>query len=228
MSALSAERESSAPSLSPVAEAVVRRAQRQGFVRPKEVREELEQAGESPGLWKDVLALARASLSFRKGRYYYASPVSDRLRQEQDHQATIAEAARRVIGTFRDAAQQQERRGEERIDFIQPVQVRTEDGRIFTLLSRDLSTSGMRLIGTRSLLGQKVQVRPTGTPAGEGWCFVVRVIWTCSIGDELFENGGTFIEGRAGEPNDERITNDESRKNDESRMTNHERNSKSE
>jgi hypothetical protein len=196
-------RESSALSLSEIADIVVRRAQRQGFVRPKEVREELEQAGESPGLWKDVLALARASLSFRKGRYYYTSPVSDRLRQEQDHQATIAEAARRVIGSFRDAARRQERRGEERIDFIQPVQVRTEDGRLFTLLSRDLSTSGMRLIGTRSLLGQKVQVRPPGTPEGEGWAFVLRVIWTCSVGDDLFENGGTFIEGRAGDPNSE-------------------------
>ena len=202
MNAVSAVRESSAPSLAPIAEAVVQRAQRQGFVRSKEVREELERAGESPSLWKDVLALARASLSFRKGRYYYASPVSDRLRQEQDQQATVAEAARRVIGSFQEA-QRQERRGEERIDFIQPVQVRTEDGRVFTLLSRDLSTCGMRLIGTRSLLGQKVQVRPTGTPDGERWCFVLRVIWTCSIGDELFENGGTFIEGRAGDPNHE-------------------------
>src|SRR5712692_2147843 len=200
MNAVPAERESFAPSLTEIADAVVRRAQRQGFVRPKDVREELQQAGESPGLWKDVLALARASLSYRKGRYYYTSPVSDRLRQEQEHQATVAEAARRVMIDYRDAATREERRGEERIDFIQPVQVRTEDGRAFTLLSRDLSTSGMRLIGTRSLLGQKVQVRPTGTPEGEGWCFVLRVLWTCAVGDDLFENGGTFVEGRAGVP----------------------------
>ena len=199
MRSVSAVSEVSAASLQEVADAVVQLAQRQGFVRPKEVREQLKEAGESAGLWKDVLALARASLSYRNGRYYYASPVSERLRQEQDHQATIAEAARRVMGNFREAARRQERRGEERIDFIQPVEVRTEDGRLFTLLSRDLSTSGMRLLGTRSLLGQKVQVRPVGGPENEGWCFVLRVLWTCAVGDDLFENGGTFVEARAGD-----------------------------
>ena len=210
MRSLSAVSEVSNASLQEIADAVAQRAQRQGFVRPKEVREELKTAGESPTLWKDVLALARSSLSYRNGRYYYASPVSDRLRQEQNHQATIADAARRVMGSFRDAARRQDRRGEERIDFIQPVQVRTEDGRVFTLLSRDLSTSGMRLLGTRSLLGQKVEVRPTATPEAEGWCFVLRVLWTCAVGDDLFENGGTFVEARSGNPNVERpMTTDE-------------------
>ena len=190
-------RKSSAPNLRPIADAVVQRAQREGFVRPKEVQEELHGAGESKSLWKDVLALARESLIFRNGRYYYASPISERLRQEQDQHALIAEVARRAIGTFRDAARQQERRGEERIDFIQPVYVRTEDGRVFTLLTRDLSTSGMRMIGTRSLLGQKLEVRLPTSSKGESWCFVLRILWTCAVGDELFENGGVFVEARA-------------------------------
>src|SRR5438876_11086434 len=100
-------RKSSAPKLSAIADAVVQRAQRQRFVRPKEVQEELHRAGESKSLWKDVLAVARGSLNFRNGRYYYASPISERLRQEQDQQAVVAAVARRVIGTFRDAARAQ-------------------------------------------------------------------------------------------------------------------------
>jgi hypothetical protein len=198
MRTFSAAQESSA-ALSAVTEAVLRRAQRQGFVRPKEIREELRRAGESPTLWKDVLAAARPSLSFRRGRYYYAQLVSERLRQEQDDQATVTRAARQIISRFRDAADNQERRGEERIEFIQPVQVRTEDGRTFTVLSRDLSTSGMRLIGTRSFLGQKLQVRLAPTAESEGWWFVLRILWTCAISDELFENGGAFVEAMPAE-----------------------------
>jgi hypothetical protein len=193
MRSVSAMPESTA-ALQAVAAAVLRRAQRQGFIRPKEIRDELRRAGESATLWKDVLAAARPSLNFRRGRYYYASPVSERLQQVQDDQATVARAAHRLISRFRDAAQDHERRGEERIEFIQPVQVCTEDGRTFTLLSRDLSTSGMRLIGTRSLLGQKLRVRLTANPDSEGWWFVLRVLWTCAIGDDLFENGGAFVE----------------------------------
>src|SRR5262245_22114158 len=43
-----------------VAELVVRRAQRQGFIVPREVREELNRAGVPSELWKDVVALGRA------------------------------------------------------------------------------------------------------------------------------------------------------------------------
>jgi hypothetical protein len=167
-----------APSLQEVADAVLRRAQSQGFVRPKEIREELARAGEEPLRWKEVVALARASLSFQHGRYYFASPVSA------------------LIAAYH-AASQRERRGEERIDFIQPVLVQTEDGRQFTQLTRDLSTSGMRLIGARSLLGQKVRVRIAVPPEGERWCFVLRILWTCAVGDDLFENGGTFLSASA-------------------------------
>jgi hypothetical protein len=200
MRTIPAIQETSGTSLQAIADGVVRLAQREGYIRPKDVREELERAGESAALWKDVLALARPSLSFRAGRYYYDVPISDRRRVEQDHQASVALATRDVIDRLRDAANNKERRGEERVDFIQPVQVRTEDGRVFTLLSRDFSTSGMRLLGARSLLGQKVQVRLAMGPDGDGWCFVLRVLWTCAVGDELFENGGAFIDARAESP----------------------------
>jgi hypothetical protein len=191
MSTVSALPKFLAPSLQEVAEAVVQRAQAQGFVRPREIREELTRAGEAPLRWKEVVALARASLSFQHGRYYYASPVSERLRQAKDHQEIITRAAHDLIVAHRDASQR-ERRGEERIDFIQPVQVQTEDGRQFTQLTRDLSTSGMRLIGARSLLGQKVRVR-IAAPQSDSWRFELRILWTCAIGDGLFENGGAFL-----------------------------------
>jgi hypothetical protein len=188
-----------APTLEEIADAVVHRAQRQGYVLPRQIREELKRAGEEESLWKDVLALARASLNYRRGRYYYAPPVTERMRREQDHQETLLRAARQLIGQYREAVSQIERRVQDRIDFIQPVKVQTEDGRTFTLLSRDLSTSGMRLIGTRSLLGQKVKVLVPRTEQTEAWCFIVRILWTCAVGDDLFENGGTFVEAIPGE-----------------------------
>jgi hypothetical protein len=176
-----------------VAELVTRRAQRQGYVVPREVREELGRAGESEDLWKDVLALARPSLSYRHGRYYYQPPVSDRVRREESHQRGVRRAVREVIRRHQSAARAEERRGQDRVEFVQPVRVLTEDGRQFTLLTRDLSPSGVRLIGTRRFLGQKVRVfipKADGTPP---WEFVVRVLWTCAVGDDLVENGGTFV-----------------------------------
>ncbi len=72
--------------------------------------------------------------------------------------------------------------------------MQTEDRREYTLLSRDLSTTGIRLIGTRSLLGQKVRMVLTPDDQAEACVFLVRILWTCAIGDDLFENGGTFLE----------------------------------
>jgi hypothetical protein len=196
MSTLSAPAESSALSLQAVAEEVIRLARRQGYIKPKDVRNELERSGESAALWKDVLAIARPSLCFRAGRYYFAEPMSDPMREAIHRQESVALAARNVIDRVREA-RRQERRGEERIDYIQSIKVRTEDGREFSLLSRDFSTSGMRMLSGRSLLGQKVQVRLPIGPDGDAWCFVLRVLWTCSVGDGLYENGGAFIEARA-------------------------------
>ena len=69
-----------------------------------------------------------------------------------------------------------------------------DGGRQFTLLSRDLSLTGIRLVGTRRLLGQKVRVSLPQGDGTEACTFVVRILWTCAIGDDLFENGGTFLE----------------------------------
>jgi hypothetical protein len=182
-----------ATGLQEVVESVVRRAERQEFVLPREVREELARAGQPESLWKDVIALARPSLTFRHGRYYYTSPVSARVRAEQSQQRAILRAVRQLVRRHRSSARAVERRAEDRFDFIQPVKVRTEDQREFTLLTRDLSATGVRLIGTRRLLGQKVHVLIPAPGADEPFDFAVRILWTCPVGEDLVENGGSFL-----------------------------------
>ncbi len=180
------------PSLQPIADAVTRRAQRQSFVTPRDIRSELALAGLPEALWKDVLALARTHLNYRQGRYYHTRTVSARLFQEQAQQRAIEKAVRKLIRQHRAALRQRERRGQARSDFIQPVKVRTDNGAVCNLVSRDLSTTGIRLLGTVQLLGQKVQVElPQGRDAP--LVLTVRILWTCAVGDGLFENGGSFM-----------------------------------
>lgn len=184
-----------AANLNGIADLVVRRAQRQGYVAPSDVREELTQAGASADLWKDVLALARRSLTFRRGRYYYSDPVSERVRHEQAQQLGVRQAVDQLLGFGRPATTIPiERRVQDRVKFVQTVTVRTEDGDAFTLLSRDLSVTGIRLIGARRLLGQKVRVLLPHPGGGPPYDFLVRILWTCAVGDGLYENGGAFLE----------------------------------
>jgi len=181
-------------SLHGIADLIVRRAQKQGFIVPREVREVLSEAGMPADLWKEILTLARTSLSCRHGRYYYDPPLSEKARAEQSHQRNVQLAVAELMRYEREVAQQVERRGEDRIDFIHPVKVITEDQREISLLSRDLSTTGIRLIGTRRLLGQKVRVLIDRGPQAPTWSFLVRILWTCVVGDDLIENGGAFLE----------------------------------
>jgi hypothetical protein len=174
--------------LQDVAHAVVRRAQQQGSVTPEEVQQELHQAGVAEEMWEDVLELCRRSLRRRNDRYHYVPP---RKPTAQDRLRALQRVVRGLIRHHRQA-QRIERRGQDRIDFIQPVRVVTADQRTLHLLSRDLSTSGIRLIGARSLLGQKVRVF-----LGEGSevsSLPVRILWTCAVGDDLYENGGMFLD----------------------------------
>jgi len=179
--------------LQEVANTMVQRAQRRGYVIPREIREELSHAGLPDAQWKEVVDLAQPSLYYRQGRYYYVTTVSPRLRAELSQQEQIQQTIRQLIRRHKQQASEVERRRQDRIDFIQPVKVQTEDRREFTLLSRDLSTTGIRLIGTRSLLGQKVRV-VIPDDKEEPTAFLVRVLWTCAIGDDMFENGGAFLE----------------------------------
>lgn len=177
-----------------IASAVIRRAERQGYVVSRDIRAELAAAGLPEDRWKEVVALARDSLSLRSGRYHYINPLPARPHPQQQQRQAIREAIRHLLDGHRQTAARDNRRQEERVDFLHPVTVRTEDGRELQLLSRDLSPTGIRLIGTRSLLGQKVRVLLPAAEGGEPCAFLVRILWTGAVGDGLFENGGTFLE----------------------------------
>jgi hypothetical protein len=179
------------PEMQNVADAVLQLAKRQGFVAARDIRAELRIAGLKEDAWKDVIELTGA-LVLRQGRYYPKDAISPRLQKEHAKQQAIIKAIKKLIKSHKSKNKTDERRGQVRVDFVQPVKIRTEDGKEFALLSRDLSATGVRLLGTKRLLGQKVQLE---LPNGEAPCRVlVRILWTCAVGDDLFENGGSFVE----------------------------------
>jgi PilZ domain len=180
--------------LQAVAHAVVRRAERRGFVLPSEIREELAQQSIPKDQWKEVVALSRPALRYRQGRYYYKALVSPRMREEKRHQRAIHLTVRQLVRDYKKNHATGERRQQGRTDFVQPVKIRTDHQRELAVLSRDLSATGIRLIGTQSLLGQKVEVLIPGADGADPFCFLTRILWTCSVGDGLFENGGLFLE----------------------------------
>jgi hypothetical protein len=181
-----------AVNLQPILEAVLRRAEQQGHILAREVREELVRGKADPRLWRDVLHKAGPFLERRGGHYLFvptASPV--RRRQEEAHHR-IQEAVHELVQEYRKVAGQYDRREANRVTFLQPVVVETAAG-AHHVLTKDISSSGLRLLGARDLLGQKLRVT-IPRPAGPGWTFTVRIVWTCRVGDELYENGGTFLE----------------------------------
>ncbi len=191
-----------------VTNTVIRRAQRQGFVVPEDIREELAQTGIDATQWKEVVNLSGAVLHYRQGRYYYSPAFSARLQAERQQQLVIGQTVHRLIRQYRKSHMLAERRQQGRADFIQSVTVRTEEQKEFTLLSRDISATGIRLIGTRSLLGQKISVTVPRGQGTEAASFLVRILWTCTIGDGLFENGGRFLEITEPEPEPLKIVKD--------------------
>lgn len=180
--------------LQDVAASVVRRAQQQGYIVPREIRDELTNAGMPASHWKEVIALAQPALTLRRGRYYFVPAISLRMQQEQKQQQDIHQSVRRIIRHYKKAAKLVERREQDRLDFIQPVKIHTEEGQELNLLSRDLSSTGIRIVGTHRLLGQKVVITVPDVDGSEPARFVARILWTCSAGDDLFENGGRFLE----------------------------------
>jgi hypothetical protein len=189
----------SVPDLKGIADVVVRRAQDQGFVVPRQIRAELVQAGVSERHWKEVVALARPALSYRRGRYYYVTPAVARLRarsrHEQDQQRAISKALRQLIRRYKRVAIQTERREHGRTHFIQQIRVFTADKSELNFLSRDVSLTGLRMIGNRNLLGQKVRVMiPPMDSGSRKWCFLIHVLWTNRVADGIFESGGIFLE----------------------------------
>ena len=126
-------------------------------------------------------------------RFYYCGPDSKREPTEQERQFAVRAAVSSLIGQQQlEPSPMEERREQERVEFVQPVRVITDEHLDFTMLSRDLSTTGIRLIGTQRLLGRKLHVI-VSRPGGTAIDFLVRILWTCPISDELVENGGVFL-----------------------------------
>src|SRR5436190_6526426 len=103
--------------LQPVVQSVVRLAQRQGYVVPRDVRAELRQAGLPDAQWKEILELSRESLHYRQGRYYFLAPVSAPVQEQQTLQQQVIHVLREIIQDHRRRQAQQERRHQDRIDF---------------------------------------------------------------------------------------------------------------
>lgn len=178
-----------------IADEVVQRARGQGFVVRREIREALSQAGLPETHWKDVLALAQAFLHHRHGRYYYVSVPHARPRNGHQQQREVHQAVRQIIHDYKVGTTEVERRQHGRVPLIQPTKILTPDHREIQVLSRDISPTGIRLIGTRSLQGQKVRVLIPRQDNGQGnWCFLVQILWSSQIGDNLVEHGGVFLE----------------------------------
>src|SRR5262245_19474909 len=102
------------PELQGVVDAVLHRAEREGYVVPRDVRGALAQAGLPEDRWKDVLALAKPSLRFRQGRYYYLPPgavrLHTRMRDEDRHKRAMHHAVRQLIRRYQVKVVQNERR----------------------------------------------------------------------------------------------------------------------
>lgn len=182
--------------LQAVAGLVLRQAQKQGYVVPRDIRGELSQAGQDESRWKEVVELLRESLHYRQGRYYFiASAGSPRLREEQQHLEEVRETLSEVLKQHQSANDRPDRRQKERVPYTRPVKVQTEDNQELMVLTQDLSDSGIRFIANRSLLGRKIHVHlPPATSAAAPVQLVVRILWTTAVAEGLYENGGTFLE----------------------------------
>ena len=131
-----------------IADQVVRRARRQG-ISCRARCERMNRPGRPMNCgrtwwpWPAVAELPPRSLLLQRPRQ---RPRPPRAVPAAGHPAGRRSARPRQPAA---SATPVERRGQDRVDFVQTVAVRTEDGEEFTLLSRDLSATGIRLVGTR-------------------------------------------------------------------------------
>jgi len=180
------------------ARTLVERARREGALLPEEVTAELHRAGLAADLCRDVIRAAGGSLVLRSGRYHYVPAGRNRLRlrlrHDQREQQAVQRVVRRLIRHFqREEKVRQERRACQRVSFSQAVTVVTQDQQVLHLVTREISLSGVRLLSTSNLQGQQLRLwlPAAGSPAR---CFRVCMLWSAIVGDDLYENGGLFLE----------------------------------
>lgn len=180
--------------------AVLRSAQRQEFIVPRQVRDELRRAELPEHCWKEVIQQAGSALTCRHSRYYFVPSGPTRMRARARHDQRQLEAIQQAVRSLirkerRKDRSHDERRVHKRIDFARPILIQTEDGRLLHGMSREISLSGIRLVGTARLLGQKLRVWiPYPEVKGQTYGFVVRILWSAEIASQLYENGGVLLE----------------------------------
>lgn len=119
--------------------------------------------------------------------------LNPRIEAERQRRV-VNSAVKELIRHYKNSHAAEERRRQGRVDFLQTIKVRLENNREITVLSRDLSVDGIRLVGTESLLGQKIQVLIPRMEEHASLTIRARILWTCAVGDGLYENGGNFLE----------------------------------
>lgn len=174
-------------------QAVLRRAEAHGFIMAREVQDELARIGLDRNRWQEVIRTAGPRLVKRRGRYEFV-PVTSVARERQVRRhMEIHEAVEDLVGQLKNVSSPVDRREVDRVTFLQPVVLQTADLTDHRVLTRDISPTGIRLLGSRSLLGQKVRVCIPAGPNKE-YVFLVRILWTVMVADDLYENGGALLE----------------------------------
>ncbi|GIW78419.1 MAG: hypothetical protein KatS3mg105_0226 [Gemmatales bacterium] len=180
--------------LDAAASAVLDRLKAEGALLPKQIQAQLTDAGIPADRWKEVVALLKPRIQFRKGRYVFVPPLSTRVREEKKRRQTHVRAVRDLIRAYQKIVVARERREFKRVHFIKPVTFESDDGRSFQLLSQDISYSGLRLVGTTNLQGLKGAVHiPQEDMGGGQWSFRLHVLWSVPAGDGLIVSGAVFL-----------------------------------
>jgi hypothetical protein len=177
----------------PVKEAILRRAETRGFILPREIREELQRLGLDGQQWREFVRQAGTLLTYRNGRYYYVPAWNEARLREEERQLHVRALLQALLEHHKRSQHRQERRGAERMEVIWPITLILEDGTLHRAVTRDISAAGIRFLGTKSLLGQRVIAR-LSLGSEQEHVFAVRILWTCEAGDQLYENGGTVLE----------------------------------
>ena len=192
---------------------ILRKARQQEFVVPREIREELTRSRLPEQLWREVVNLAGTSLGYRHGRYFYVpvgrSRMQIRIRHEQRHQKAIHRSVRWMIRQQQsEEAVHVERRAHKRSSFCRSLLVQTEDQRLHQFVTREISLSGIRLLCTCCLEGQKVRLWLTFDRDNVTYCLLASILWCAAVGDNLYENGGVFLELLESEPHPLRLADE--------------------
>ncbi len=170
-------------------------AEQKGYDVPRDIRAELDRAKLDESRWKEIVELLRESLHYRQGRYYVIrAEGSPRLEREHQLQQRVRDVLQKVLESPATDAPS-ERRQEERTPYTRPITIQTEDRQEFTVLSQDLSASGIRFIANRTFLGKKLSVLLRGVDeTAPAVTLVVRILWATQVSEGLFENGGAFLD----------------------------------